>query len=102
MRVLHELTIGKKSMTTSLEHMLGIAYNACFISCYWPQIIKSVKSKSVEDVSLMLYVLSIIGYAAAAGYAILRFGYDFWLLFNYILSGISAVIMIVVYYKYKK
>lgn len=89
-------------MTTSLEHMLGIVYNACFISCYWPQIIKSVKSKSVEDVSLMLYILSIIGYAAAAGYAILRFGYDFWLLFNYILSGISAVVMIVVYSKYKK
>jgi hypothetical protein len=50
----------------------------------------------------MLYVLSIIGYAAAAGYAILRFGCDFWLLFNYVLSGISAVVMIVVYHKHKK
>ena len=89
-------------MTTSLEHTLGILYNVCFIGCYWPQIIKSIKTKSVNDVSITLYFLSIIGYAAAAGYAILRFGCDFWLLFNYILSGISAVIMIVVYYKYKK
>ena len=89
-------------MTTLVENTLGIVYNACFISCYWPQIIKSIKSKSVEDISLMLYVLSIIGYGAAAGYAILRFGCDFWLLFNYILSAISAIFMIVVYYKYKK
>lgn len=86
----------------SVENLLGIVYNACFISCYWPQIIKSIKTKSVDDVSLMLYVLSIIGYAAAAGYAILRFGCDFWLLFNYVLSGISAVVMIVVYHKHKK
>lgn len=89
-------------MTTSLENALGILYNVCFISCYWPQIIKSIRTKSVNDVSITLYFLSIIGYAAAAGYAILRFGCDFWLLFNYVLSGISAVVMIAVYYKYKK
>ena len=88
-------------MTTSLENALGILYNVCFISCYWPQIIKSIRTKSVNDVSITLYILSIIGYAAAAGYAILRFGCDFWLLFNYVLSAISAIVMIVVYYKHK-
>ena len=87
-------------MNMSVENLLGIIYNACFISCYWPQIIKSIKTKSVDDISITLYVLSIIGYAAAAGYAILRFGCDFWLLFNYIVSGFSAVFMIHVYYKY--
>ena len=86
----------------SVENLLGIVYNTCFIGCYWPQIIKSIKTKSVNDVSITLYFLSIVGYAAAAGYAILRFGCDFWLLFNYVLSGISAIVMIVVYYKYKK
>jgi len=49
----------------------------------------------------MLYVLSVIGYAAATSYAIMRFGLDFWLLANYILSGISAIVMIVVFYLYK-
>ena len=88
-------------MIMSVENLLGIIYNVCFISCYWPQIIKSIRTKSVNDVSITLYFLSIIGYAAAAGYAILRFGCDFWLLFNYVLSGISAVVMIVVYYKHK-
>jgi uncharacterized membrane protein YccF (DUF307 family) len=46
--------------------------------------------------------MSIIGYAAALGYALLKFGFDYWLCINYILSGISVIAMIGVYYKYKK
>jgi uncharacterized protein with PQ loop repeat len=84
-----------------MENILGFVYNFCFISCYWPQIIKSLKTKSVDDVSPMLYVLSVIGYAAATSYAVIRFGLDFWLLSNYILSGMSAIFMIVVFYLYK-
>ncbi len=85
-----------------IENTLGFVYNACFISCYWPQIAKSLRTKSVDDISIMLYVLSIIGYASASGYAVMRFGLDFWLLLNYILSGFSAIFMVCVYYKYKK
>ena len=89
-------------MTTAIENTLGIIYNACFIGCFWPQIIKSIKSKSVEDVSIMLCFMSIIGYLAALGYALLKFGFDLLLCINYICSGISVVAMILVYYKYKK
>lgn len=85
-----------------LENTLGIIYNICFIGCFWPQIYKSIKTKSVEDVSIWLCFMSIIGYCAALGYALLRFGFDFWLCINYILSGMSVVAMISVYYKYKK
>ena len=85
-----------------MENILGFVYNFCFISCYWPQIIKSLKTKSVEDISLMLYVLSVIGYAAATSYAIMKFGLDFWLLANYILSGFSSCFMVAVYFKYKR
>ena len=67
-------------MTTSLiENTLGFIYNVCFISCYWPQIIKSLKTKSVEDVSIALFIISIIGYMSATAYAIMKFGLDFWL-----------------------
>jgi len=85
-----------------IENTLGFIYNACFISCYWPQIAKSLRTKSVDDISIMLYILSVIGYASASGYAVMRFGLDFWLLLNYILSGFSAIFMVCVYYKYKK
>jgi hypothetical protein len=46
--------------------------------------------------------MSIVGYSAALGYALLKFGFDYWLCTNYVLSGISVVVMMVVYYKYKK
>tara|TARA_R110002167_G_scaffold156007_3_gene350612 strand:+ start:1014 stop:1283 length:270 start_codon:yes stop_codon:yes gene_type:complete len=89
-------------MTTLLENTLGVIYNICFIGCFWPQIYKSIKSKSVEDVSIILCYMSIVGYVAALGYAMLKFGFDYWLCINYILSGISVMAMIAVYYKYKK
>jgi hypothetical protein len=89
-------------MIMSAENVLGIIYNVCFIGCFWPQIYKSIKTHSVEDVSIMLCFMSIVGYAAALGYALLKFGFDYLLCINYILSGISVVVMIIVYYKYKK
>tara|TARA_R110002153_G_scaffold269965_1_gene435966 strand:+ start:291 stop:569 length:279 start_codon:yes stop_codon:yes gene_type:complete len=88
-------------MSGFVENTLGIIYNVCFIGCFWPQIYKSVKTQSVEDVSIVLCYMSIIGYAAALGYALLRFGFDVWLCVNYILSAISVIVMICVYRKYK-
>lgn len=89
-------------MTTAVENTLGLIYNACFIGCFWPQIIKSIKSKSVEDVSIMLCYMSVIGYIAALGYALMKFGFDALLCMNYILSGFSVIAMMIVYYRYKK
>lgn len=89
-------------MNIFAENLLGFVYNACFVSCYWPQIIKSLKTKKVDDISISLFIISIIGYMSASAYAVMRFGLDFWLLANYVLSGFSAVFMVFVYYKYKK
>ena len=84
-----------------VEIALGVVYNVCFIGCFIPQIVKSVRTRSVEDVSIMLCVMSIVGYMAALGYAIMKFGFDPLLCTNYILSGISVMVMIAVYFKYK-
>ena len=89
-------------MPISIENTLGLIYNACFIGCFWPQILKSIKTKSVEDVSIILCYMSMVGYIAALGYALLKFGFDKLLCINYILSGVSVIVMMVVYYKYKK
>ena len=83
------------------EQTLGIIYTIAFITCYWPQIIKTYKTKRVEDVSLSLFALSIVGYLAAIGYTILRVGYDFWWLLNYGVSFIGALTIVVLYFKYK-
>lgn len=85
-----------------MEKFLGITYTVCFISCYWPQIIKCIRTKSVEDVSLLLFGLSVVGYLAAIGYTIIELNCDFWLLINYGLSLLSAIVMLGVWFKYKK
>ena len=71
-------------------------------TCIWPQIIKSIKTKKVDDVSISLFILYVIGYISAISYTILRVGFDFWWLINYGLSLLSAIIMMVVWVKYKK
>ena len=85
-----------------IENILGFTYNFCFIVCYWPQIIKAIKRKSIKTVSLSLFTLSIVGYTAAIGYTLLRVGFDFWWLFNYFAGGFSAITMVIVYIKYRK
>lgn len=85
-----------------MEEALGFLYTACFVSCFWPQIIKSIKTKRVEDVSASLFVLSIIGYISAIAYTIIRVGIDFWWLINYGLSLLSAIVMLLVWSIYKK
>ena len=84
-----------------MEQFLGLVYTFCFSICIWPQIIKSIKTKKVEDVSISLFVLSIVGYVSAICYTILRVGFDFWWLINYGLSLLSAVVMVMVWVKYK-
>lgn len=85
-----------------MTSFLGFVYTFCFVVCYWPQIIKSIKTKSVEDVSLSLFLLSIIGYISAITYTLLKIGFDFWLLVNYTLSLFGAIVMVTIYFKYKK
>tara|TARA_R100000426_G_C4795720_1_gene100510 strand:+ start:292 stop:555 length:264 start_codon:yes stop_codon:yes gene_type:complete len=84
-----------------MEQFLGLVYTVCFSTCIWPQIIKSLRTKKVEDVSISLFILSIIGYVAAISYTLLRVGFDFWWLINYFLSLLSAIIMTVLWFKYK-
>lgn len=85
-----------------MEQFLGLVYTVCFSTCIWPQITKSVKTKKVEDVSISLFILSIIGYVSAISYTILRVGFDFWWLINYCLSLLSAIIMVILWFRYKK
>lgn len=85
-----------------MEQFLGLVYTVCFSVCIWPQIIKSIKTKKVDDVSVSLFILSVIGYISAIAYTILRVGFDFWWLINYGLSLLSAVVMLSVWFKYKK
>jgi len=56
----------------------------------------------VQDVSVGMFILSIIGYVSAMGYTLLRVGWDFWWIVNYFCGLVSATVMVAIYYIYKK
>jgi len=85
-----------------MAEFLGVVYTICFSVCIWPQIFKSIKTKKVEDVSVSLFIFSIIGYVSAIFYTIIKVGFDFWWILNYSLSLFSALVMLIVFFKYKK
>jgi len=84
------------------EDILGIVYTFCFATCLWPQIIKSIKRKTVGDISIVSFYLTVIGYLSAIGYTLLKVGFDFWWLLNYTASLFGALVMIFIYFKFKR
>jgi len=80
---------------------LGFMYASCFALCFIPQIVKTIISKSVDNVSVSVYYISLTGYISALSYTLLKVGLDLWLQINFVLSGIASAVMIFVYHKYK-
>jgi uncharacterized protein with PQ loop repeat len=81
--------------------VIGWIYTVCFAICYIPQIVKSIKTKKVQDISISLFVLSLIGYLCASIYTICTIGINAVLLTNYTLGSICSLIMIIVYFMYR-
>ena len=82
--------------------IIGWLYTLCFAICYIPQIYKSIITKKVDDVSVSLFTLSLLGYIAALTYTIGEIGFNLILITNYILGGLCSLIMILIYFYYKK
>ena len=71
---------------------------------YVPQIFKIYKTKSVEDVSIMMYILCTIGCLLFQIYVIhliVVFGTGFTILFTNSLSLLLSIIMVYLIKKYK-
>jgi len=82
--------------------IIGWIYTICFAVCYMPQIYKSLKTEKVDDISVSLFLLSLLGYIAALTYTIGEIGFNLILITNYILGGLCSLIMILIYFYYKK
>ena len=81
--------------------IFGWIYTVAFGVCYIPQIVKTWRTKKVEDVSIGLSQLSILGYLSAAVYVLTNIGPNLILLCNYAFGGACSVLMVVLYYRYK-
>jgi len=83
-------------------HIIGWVYTICFAICYIPQIVKSIRTKRVDDISISLFILSLAGYICAGVYTIGTIGINIILLTNYIFGSFCSLFMIITYYWFKR
>lgn len=69
-----------------MEEIIGYIAGTCTTLCYIPQFMQTIKTKSVKDVSLWMYILLFIGVSGWEWYGIIL-GSVPMMLFN----GISLV-----------
>ena len=82
--------------------IIGWFYTLCFAICYIPQIVKSFKTKKVDDISVTLFILSLTGYIAAIVYTLGEIGPNIILLTNYLFGSLCSLIMIITFFYYRK
>lgn len=87
-------------MKEIITESFGIIMMLSFMFCYIPQIIKIFKNRSSNDVSLMLILMSIVGYISGMIYMFLtRFG--IWWFLNYCVGLIMCSILVYAWFKFK-
>jgi len=82
-------------------NIIGWVHTICFAICYIPQIIKSIRTKQVDDISISLFILSLAGYICACIYTIDTIGINVILLTNYIFGATCSLTMTVIYFMYQ-
>jgi uncharacterized protein with PQ loop repeat len=88
-------------MSYYITEFFGILMMLSFMLCYIPQIVKIYKNKSSEDVSLMLILMSIVGYVSGMIYMFMtRFG--LWWFLNYCVGLVMCSILVYAWFKFKK
>jgi uncharacterized protein with PQ loop repeat len=88
-------------MKTYIAEIFGIIMTLAFMFCYVPQIIKIYKNKSSEDVSLMLILMSIVGYTSGMVYMFLT-AFGLWWFLNYCVGLIMCSILVYAWFKFRK
>ena len=85
-----------------MANILGIILSVSFSIAYVPQIVKMIRRKKSDDVSLIMLLINGLGYLCGLGYVLLK-GLDaFWLTFNYSSGFIMTVVCVITWYIYKE
>tara|TARA_Y100000996_G_C22382243_1_gene585577 strand:- start:378 stop:638 length:261 start_codon:yes stop_codon:yes gene_type:complete len=85
-----------------LEQAFGLILTISFSSAYIPQIIKIIKRKSSNDVSLIMLIVNGIGYSSGLAYVLLKNVTAYWLLFNYSAGLLMTIFCTIVWAFYRK
>jgi uncharacterized protein with PQ loop repeat len=78
----------------------GFIMTAAFMSCYIPQILKIVRTKSSTDVSPGMIYLGLIGYIFGMIYMLTNV-FGIWWFLNYFTGIISSSFLLYYWYKHK-
>ncbi len=85
-----------------MVNILGIILSVSFSIAYVPQIVKMIRRKKSDDVSLIMLLINGLGYLCGLGYVLMK-GLDaFWLTFNYSSGFIMTVVCVITWYIYKE
>ena len=85
-----------------MENLFGIILSLSFSIAYVPQILKMIRRKKSDDVSLIMLIVNGIGYSSGVLYVVMKQLDAFWLRFNYIAGFIMTVLCIGAWYYYKE
>ena len=85
----------------NMENLFGIVLSISFSTAYFPQIMKMVKRKKSDDVSLIMLIINAIGYWCGLGYVLLKGVDAMWLILNYSLGFVMTFLCIFVWFIYK-
>ena len=88
---------------TSLEligYVCGLCYAAIFCLSYVPQFIKTIKTKKVDDLSLNMFVLSVVAYSCLFMYQF-YIGFQTALILNCAMGGSFSVYFVYAILRYR-
>ena len=79
--------------------LIGWIATIAFGACYWPQLYRSYKLKTVGDISVWAWILQFIGYVAGLFYGTLL--HQWPLLVGYFHGLLCTIAFLLMYLKYR-
>ena len=83
------------------EHIIGSLMTFCYTVCYFPQIIKTVKTKQAKDLSVEWIALALCGHVFGIVYASFSAN-NLWLYVSYIAGVCCTTTLLILCKKYGK
>ena len=84
-----------------MANILGIILSVSFSVAYVPQIVKMIRRKKSDDVSLIMLLINGIGYLCVLGYLLIQGWQQFWLPFIISSGFIMTVVCVITWYYFK-
>ena len=82
-----------------MTELLGYLSAACLIACGLPQVYKSIKTKSVDDLCALMWTLALIGEISGLAYIVIKGIATVPLILNYCLN--MPIAMTILFLKWR-